>query len=80
LLIELELFLALAGWLLLIGFLIWLLRYCLRIGAIGRGAVPGDATRSERPIQFWSGIVGLAFAIGIMIFGFFEAIWKTALR
>lgn len=48
-----------------IGFLIWLLIYCLRVGAVG--SYGGDATRSKQPIRFWTGIVGLGVAVATMV-------------
>jgi len=70
--------LTLAAWVLLIGFLIWLLRYCLRVGAVGtRNA--GDVRRSEKPIAYWINIVVLAVSILMMVCVFIYAVWKMFL-
>ena len=71
--------LALSGWLFVIGFLVWLLSYCLRVGAIGSFWV-GDASRSETPIRFWTAIVGLMIAVLMMMWVFIYAVWKIFLR
>ena len=43
------------------GLLIWLLIYCLRVGAVG-SYWAGDASREKQPVRFWFGIAALAFA------------------
>ena len=69
----------LAGGPLLIGGLIWLLRYCLRVGAVGTWNA-GDVRRAEKPIAFWINIVGLAGSVVMMVCGFIFAVWKMFLE
>jgi hypothetical protein len=57
-------------------FLIWLLTYCLRVGAVGSFWY-GDAARDGQPIRFWTGIVGLAGAGTVILCFFFYALWVT---
>jgi hypothetical protein len=65
--------------LLVTAFFIWLLRYCLRVGAVGGGASGVDAYRDKQPIRFWIGIAGIAAGA---IFGAVACIFEiwSALR
>lgn len=70
--------LALAAWLLLTGLLVWLLIYCLRVGAVGAGKWQwnrNDVHRDKQPVRFWTGIAALAVGAVGMIAISFEAIW-----
>ena len=72
----------LAGFMLLLdGFFIWLLRYCLRVGAVGGGKDfgPGrrDAHRDAQPIRYWTGIATLALVVLFMSMTFVFLVWTA---
>ena len=70
--------LALAAWVLLIGFLMWLLRSCLRVGAVGTW-MAGDVRRSDKPIAYWISVIVLGASVLVMASVFIFAVWKMFL-
>ena len=72
--------LTLAAALLVPGFMIWLVTYCLRVGAVGNVWSGHDARRDKQPILFWMRIVALGGAAAVMIVIVVYLSWKTLLH
>jgi hypothetical protein len=72
--------LTLGAALLVPGFMIWLVTYCLRVGAVGNAWSGHDAHRDKQPIRFWMRIVTLGGSAAVMVLMVVYLAWETLLH